>query len=106
MRFVLVRLARSQEVIDLLGTLVTEIGAAKHQQGRDRPRQEVAQSKGGGQEEQELVPDRPPGDLEDDGQFAVGRKTLNIAGRHRRIVDDGASGLGACLHGHPRHVIE
>jgi hypothetical protein len=90
----------------LLHPFVAEIGAAQHQQRRNRPRQEVAQHQGRGQQDQQLVAQRSRRDLAHDRQFALRRKSDHVTGRNRGIVDHDACGLCARLGGLARHIIE
>ena len=94
-----VRMMRHDDLVDLLGALVAEIGAAEHQQRRDRRGQEVAERQGGGQQDQELVAQRSHRDLADDRQFALGGEADHIARRDGGIVDDDAGGLRPRLGG-------
>ncbi len=63
---VLVRPMGPQRLEHLLGALVAEIGAADHQQRRDRPGREEAEDQRRRQQVEELVLERPEGDLADD----------------------------------------
>ena len=87
-------MVRSEEFVDFLRALVAEIGSAKHQQWRDGLRDEVAECKRGGQQDQELVAKRSRRNLAYDRQFAFGCEADHITRRDRRIVNDDAR----CLH--------
>jgi hypothetical protein len=53
-----------------------------------------------------LLRKRAHGDLPDDRQFAVGREAHGVAGRHRRVVDHHAHGLGPRLAGGRSDVVQ
>ena len=96
----------TERLVDLLGALVAEIGAAEHQQRRDRPGREEAEQQRGRQQEEELVLQRAAARSADDRQLAVGGEADDVARRHRGVVDHDAGGLGAGLRRLAGHVVE
>ena len=104
--FMRVRMMRHDGFEHLFHALVAEIGAAEHQQRRDRPGQEVAERQRGGQQDQELVAKRSRRDLADDRQFALGGESDHVAWRDRGIVDDDAGRLDPRLGGLADHIVK
>jgi hypothetical protein len=97
---------RGQRLPDLLSSLERQIGAAQHQQRRDRPRREHTERQGRRQQEKQLVAQRPDRDLGDDRQLAIGREADHVARRHRGIVDHHPGRLGTGLGGVSHHVVD
>src|SRR3546814_18865893 len=77
-----------QRVHHLLRPFEAEIGAAHHQQRRDRPLRERREQQQRRQEQAQLVKQRPLGDAPDDRQLAIRGQTGEVARRDRRIVED------------------
>ena len=100
------RLMRDHDLEDFLHALVTKIGAAEHQQRRDRPGHEVAEDQRGRQQDQQLVAERPPRDLGDDRQLALGGEPDHVTRRDRGVVDDHAGRLYARLGGLAGDVVQ
>jgi hypothetical protein len=86
---------RPQGFVQFLRALVTEIGAAEHEQRRDDPGRHEAEHQGRRQKEQEFVLDGAQRDPADDGQLSVRGEANHIARRHRSVIDDNTGGLGA-----------
>ncbi len=101
----LVTVGRVHDVPDLLRPFEAEIGAAQHQDRRDRPRGERREQQGRRQQDDDLVEQRPFGDLPDDGNLAAGRKAVRVFRRHGGVVDDGSGRLGGCLDRLPEDVV-
>jgi hypothetical protein len=80
---------------DLLGTLEAQVGAADHEEGGERPRQELREQHDRRKDEHQFVADRPDGDPLDDRQLAVRSESLDIARGDGRVVDDDARSLDA-----------
>ena len=91
---------------DLLGALVAEVGGAEHQDRRHQPRHELAEQQGRGQDEQQLVAQRPDGDPLDHRQFAVGGDPVHVLRSHRGVVDDDACRLGGRPPGRSADVVD
>ena len=84
-----------EALVDLVGALVGEERATEDEDHRQQARQELPEQHGRGQDEEQLVAQRPDGDLLDDRQLAVGRGPVEVLRRHGGVVDDHARGLGA-----------
>ena len=91
---------------EFFGGLEAEIGAAGHQQRRQRPGREGADHQRSGQEDEEFVLQRAYGDLADDRQLARGRKAHRVTRGHRGVVDHHASRLYAGPAGGGGHVVD
>ena len=98
-------LAMKERMGNFFRPLETEIRPTKHQQRRNQPRREIRQQKRRGQQDDELVLDRPLGDLPDDRQFPLGFEPMHIFRRHRRVVDHSPRRLGTGLGCPRRHVV-
>ena len=94
-----------KRVCDLLSAFKTQVGPTQHQQGRDQPWREIRQQQTGGQQEDQLVLQRPFGDAPDDRQFAVGLEAADVFRGHGGVVDDSTRGFGAGLGGLAEHII-
>ncbi len=90
----------------LLHPFVAEIGAAQHQQRRNRPGKEVAEHQGRGEQDQELVAQRTRCDLPDNGKFALRLEPDHVTGRDGGIVDDDTCRLRTRFGSLAGHIIE
>jgi hypothetical protein len=86
-------------------SLVAEVGAAEHEDRGQRPRGELAEDQGHGEDDQQLVAQRALGDAGDDAELALGLDALHVARGDRGVVDDDAHRLGAGPSGRAGHVV-
>ena len=100
------RMPAEDRLDDFLGPLITQIGAAEHQERGHQPRREGAQQQRRRKQDQQFVAQRPERDLADDRQFALGGEARDVARSHRGIVDDHAHRLAAGLAGCGGDVVE
>ena len=90
----------------LLGALEAQIGGSEHEQWRDRPGQQSAQRQSRGEQDEQLVLQRPLGDPGDDRKLAIGGETGDVARSHRGIVDHHACRLGAGAAGRGADIVD
>ena len=100
------RLVTGELLPDLLRALVTEVGAADHQDRGEQERRELAQQQRDRQDDQQLVAQRSLGDPPDDREFPLGFESLHVPRGHRCVVDHHPGRLDAGPAGAGRDVVQ
>ena len=95
-----------EAVMDLLGTLEAEVGAAEHQDDLDEHRHELAEHQRCRQDEQDLVLERSLRDPLDDRQLPLGGQAMHVRGRDGGVVDDDTRRLHAGPTGGGADVVD
>ena len=90
----------------LLRALEAEVGPAEDQQIRQHPRRERGQQQRHRDDDQELVRQRPQGDLADDGELPGRSEALNVLRRDRGVIDHDTRRLRRRLHRRAQDVVD
>ena len=93
------------ESLQFLETLVTQVGAAQHQQRRHRERRKHAQQQCDGHQDQ-LVAKRTARNRPHHRQFALGTYPGDLLRIQCQVVTEHAGGFPGCDLGHQCHIIE
>ena len=100
------RLVPGELLPELLRALVTQVGAADHQDRGEQERRELAQDQRDRQDDEQLVAQRSLGDAPDDRELTLRFETLHVPRGHRRVVDHHPGRLDTGPAGAGRDVVQ